>query len=133
MTQGERHTIFLCWLFVHSQLSTRWLNQRAYAPHSPQTHWPRPGPKKPTRFHLSPNLNSMLFFKITKNPSQSLPGMTSFTSPVTFPIWGFYCDICDCHILHLTNPNDKIYKMKNDNIKKKSFCNYITERQSYEY
>ena len=29
----------------------------------------------------------------------SLPGMTSFTSPVLFPIWGFYCDICDCHIL----------------------------------
>ena len=49
--------------------------------------------------HLSPNLNSLLLFKITKNPSPSLPGMTSFTSPVTFPHWSFYCDICDCHIL----------------------------------
>ena len=68
---------------------------------------------------LSPNLSSLLLFKITKNPSPSLPGMTLFTSPVPFRIWGFYCDVCDCHILpthvntctqcvHLTNPNDKI-------------------------
>ena len=96
----------------------------------------------------SPNLNSLLLFKITKNPSPSLPGMTSFTSPVLFPIWGFYCDICDCHILpayawtpalmsapahalsqmvlSLTKPKDKIYKTKTDNILKKSFRHYIT-------
>ena len=65
--------------------------------------------------------------------------MTSFTSPVKFPIWGFYCDISDCHIiparawtpalmfapthalsrkvLSLTKPRDKIYKTKNDNLK----------------
>ena len=48
---------------------------------------------------LSPNLNHLLSFKITKNPSPSLPAMTSFISPVTFPIRGFYYDICDCHIL----------------------------------
>ena len=40
--ERETHTIFLCWLFVHRQLST---HQRACAPRSPQTHWPRPGPK----------------------------------------------------------------------------------------
>ena len=28
-----------------------------------------------------------------------LPGMTSFTPPVLFTIWGFYYDICDCHTL----------------------------------
>ena len=89
---------------------------------------------------LSPNLNSLLLFKITKNPSPSLPDMTSITSPVQFHIWGFCCDICDCHILpaHVwtpalmsapthalsrkvlsqTKPKDKIYKTKNDNIKK---------------
>ena len=50
---------------------------------------------------LSPNLTSLLLFKITKNPSQSLPGMMSFTTPVLFLIWDFYCDICDCHILPL--------------------------------
>ena len=43
-------------------------------------------------------LKSLLLFKITKNPRPSLLGMTSFTSPVLFRIWGFYCDICDCHI-----------------------------------
>ena len=39
------------------------------------------------------------FFKIPKNHSPSLPGMTSFPFPVSFPIRGFYYDICDCHIL----------------------------------
>ena len=96
--------------------------------------------RKINLLRLSPNLNSLLLFKITKNPSPSLPGMMSFTPPVIFPIWGFYCDICDCHILParawtpalmsapthalsrkvlgLSKPKDKIYKMKNDNIKK---------------
>ena len=95
----------------------------------------------------SSNLKSLFLFKITKNPSPSLPGMTSFTSPVLFPIWGFHGDICDCHILparawtpalmsapihalsrkvlSLTKTKDKIYKMRNDNIKK-SFRNYTT-------
>ena len=88
--------------------------------------------------HLSSNLNSLLLFKITMNRSPLLPGMTSFTSPVSFPIRGFYCDICDCHILsacawtpalmsapthalsrkvlNLTKPKDKLYKTKNDKI-----------------
>ena len=110
--------------------------------------WPLPGPKI-NSLRLSPNLNSLLLFKITKNPSPSLPGMTPFTSPVTFLTWGFYSDICDCHILpvrawtpalmsapthalsrkvlSITKPKDKIYKTKNDNIKK-SFRNYITIR-----
>ena len=38
------------------------------------------------------------FFSNFKILSSSLPGMTSFTSPVSFPIWGFYCHISDCHI-----------------------------------
>ena len=102
--------------------------------------------RKINSLRLSPNLNSPLLFKITKNPSISLPGMMLFTSPVTFPIWGFYYDICDCHILpvralmsaptyalsrkvlSLTKPKDKIYKTKNDSIKK-SFRNYITHIQ----
>ena len=33
---------------------------------------------------LASNPNSLLLFKITKNPSPSLPGMTSFTSPDYF-------------------------------------------------
>ena len=39
------------------------------------------------------------FQKSPKILSPSLPGMTSFTSLVLFPIQGFYYDICDCHIL----------------------------------
>ena len=98
--------------------------------------------RKINSLRLSSNLNSLLLFKITKNPSPLLPGMTSFTSPVLFQIWSFYCDICNCHILparvwtpalnvctklsqalsrkdlSLTKPKDKIYKTKNDNIKK---------------
>ena len=54
--------------------------------------------RKINSLRLSPNLNSLLLFQITKNPSPSLPGLTSFISPISFPIWGFYCDICDCHI-----------------------------------
>ena len=40
-----------------------------------------------------------VFFKITNNPNPPLPGMTSFTSQSHFAIWGFYYDICNCHIL----------------------------------
>ena len=134
-TRGERDTIFLSSLFVHRQLSTHWPNQRVRAPCSPHC----TGFAQVRKIHspcLSPNLNSLLLFKITKNPSPSLPGMTSFTSPILFPIWGFYCDICDyytlparawkpalmftpTHALSLTKPKDKIYKTKNDNITKK--------------
>ena len=96
--------------------------------------------RKINLLRLSSNLKALLFFKITKNPSPSLPGMTSFTSPVVFSICDFYCDIWDCHILparawtpalmsaaahalirkvlSLIKPKDKIYKTKNDNIKK---------------
>ena len=136
----ERDTIFLCWLFVHRQLSTHWPNQRMCVPCSPQTGPALPKSEKSTRFVYVQISTHCFFFKITKNPSPSLLGMTSFTSPVTFLIWGFYYDILDYHILpehagtpalmsspthalsrkvlSLTKPKDKIYKTKNDNIKK---------------
>ena len=43
-------------------------------------------------------LTVFFFFSNPKILSPSLTGMTSFTSPVLFPIWFFYSDICDCHI-----------------------------------
>ena len=97
-TRGERDTQFLlCWLFVQRQLSTHWPYKRARIPQQ-------------TTGLASPRFESLLvsssvkfqltaFFKIPKNPSPSLPSMTSYTSPVLFPIWGFYYDIYDCHIL----------------------------------
>ena len=151
-TRGERDTLFLCWLFVHRQFSTHWLNQRACAP--PQsTNWTGLAQvRKINSLRLSSNHNSLLLFKINKNPCQSLPGMTSFTSLVPFPNLGFYWDICDCHILpacawtlalvsaptraqsrkvlSLTKPKDKIYKSKNDHIKK-SFRNYTTHTHTH--
>ena len=130
--ERERHNFSYADSFI-------WPNKRARAPRSKQLDWPRPD-ANPNSLRLSPNLNSLLLFKITKNPSPSLPGMTSFTSPVLFPIWGSYCDTCDCHflparartpaltsvpthalsrkVLSLTKPKDKIYKTRNDNIKK---------------
>ena len=38
------------------------------------------------------------FQKLPKIFGPSLPGMMSFTSPVPFPIRGFYYDIFDCHM-----------------------------------
>ena len=55
--------------------------------------------QKSTRF-VQPQISTNSFFqKSPKIHSPSLPGMTSFTSPVPFPIQGFYYDICDCLIL----------------------------------
>ena len=138
-TRGERDTIFIM-LTVSSDPT----NVRVHPAANNWTDFAQVG--KINTLRPSSNLNSLFLFKITKNPSPSLPGMTSFTSDVLFPIWGFYCDICDCQILpacawspalmfapthalsrkvlSLTKPKDKIYKTKNDNIKK-SFRNYI--------
>ena len=70
--------------------------QRATLPVAQKLVWPHQGPKI-----NSPRLSSNLFFfKILKNPSASLPGMTSFTSSILFPIRGFYYDICDCNIFN---------------------------------
>ena len=46
-------------------------------------------------FRLESQLTVFFKFQIL---SPSLLGMMSFTSLVLFPIWGIYCDICDCHI-----------------------------------
>ena len=54
--------------------------------------WPWWAPKIDF-LRLSPNLNYCFFFKSPK--TSALPGITSFTSPVLFTIWGFYCDISD--------------------------------------
>ena len=88
LTRGERDAIFLCWLFFHRQLSTHWLNQCMRTSQSTNC----PGltqVQKINSLRLSPNLNSLLLFKITKNPSPSLPGMTSFTSPSHISYLGF--------------------------------------------
>ena len=47
----------------------------------------------------SSRLKSPFLQRSPKILSPSLPNMTSFTSPISFSIRGFYYDICDCHIL----------------------------------
>ena len=76
--------------------------------------------RKINSFRLSPNLNSLLLFKITNNPSPSLPGITSFTSPVLFSYLGFLlwhlwlshpphaCVNTCTQCVHLTNPRTKL-------------------------
>ena len=111
-TRGKREReaqFLLYWLFVQRQLSTHWPNKCACVPQqttglsSPRFESQLAGLSSP-RFEsqlASSSLKSQItaFFKIPKNPSPSLPGMTSFTSLVSFPIRGFYYDICDCHTL----------------------------------
>ena len=128
----ERDNFFLCWLFH--------LNPTMCG--SPAVNY-RSGLGK-LRKSICPGRNSInCFFFFTSPKSSALPGMMSFTSPVSFPIWVFYCDIWLSHpprvcehqhstnpctkrkVLRLTKPKGKIYKMKNDDIKK-SLCNYIT-------
>ena len=81
---------------VQAQISTHWLNQRVA--HFVDSNWSRLGETK-NRLPSS-RLASQLtvFFSNLKILSSSLLGMTSFTSPVLFPIWGFYCYISDCYI-----------------------------------
>ena len=118
-TQGERDTQFFyadCSSFVSFQLTDS-TNALAHPAVHKLTGLNQV--RKINSLRLSPNLNSLLLFKITKNPSPSLPGMMSFTSPVPFLIWGFLlwhlwlshpprmrvntCTQC----VHLTNPCTK--------------------------
>ena len=68
-TREERGTIFLYWLFVHRQLSTHWLNQRERASHSPQTHWPRPGPKNQLALSKSKSQLTAFYSKSLRIPT----------------------------------------------------------------
>ena len=85
----ETETQFLlCSLFVQRQLSTHWQNQRACTPQ-----------QTTGLVYVQISTNCFFFFKIPKNSSPTLPSMTSLTSPVLFPIQGFYYDVFHCHIL----------------------------------
>ena len=121
----ESETQFLlCWLFVQRQLSTHWPNKRA------RILQPTTGLASP-RFKsqlTSSSLKSQLttFFKIPKNPSPSLPGMTS-SHPQSYFLSGVFImtsvivtssshehehlhSMCapSRKVLSLTKPKDKI-------------------------
>ena len=85
----ERHNFFLCWLFH--------LTPPRAAPHCKLLVCPRQAPENQLP-SSSVESQQTFFFSNPKILSPSLPSMMSFTSPVLFSIWGFYCDICDCYI-----------------------------------
>ena len=122
-TRGERETQFLLYWPFHLTKQKRGASRR------PQTGLASSSFKSQP---ASPSFGSQLiaFFKITKNPSSSLPGMTSFTSQSHF-LSGFFImtfvivtssarqrehlhSMCaparalSRIVLSLTKPNDKI-------------------------
>ena len=56
-------------------------------------------PRSPNWIRLGSVLNELLFSKITQNPQPIASEHDVIQIPVPLPIWGFYHDICDCHIL----------------------------------
>ena len=88
-TRGERHNFSMLTVRPSSALNSLTQAMRAHTPQS--TNWSGlTQVRKINSLRLSSNLNSLLFFKITKNPSPSRPGMTSFTSPVSFLLSGVF-------------------------------------------
>ena len=94
----ERETQFLTMLTVRPSSALNTLTQPTRG-HPVDPNWS--GLAQITNRPPSSSFESQLtvFFSNLQILSPSLQGMASFTSPVLFSIWGFYCDICDCHIL----------------------------------
>ena len=87
--ERERHTIFF-----YADFSI-WPSPRAAIA---ANYWSGLGELRKSTYFVQAQILTYCFFSNPKILCSSLPGMTSFTSPVIFPLWGFYCDISDCHI-----------------------------------
>ena len=133
----ERHTIFLCWLLLHRQLSTQ---------HTP-------GARSAQIRLASPSSESQLSrseagTQLTAFSQISAHASCAWRHPhplVSIPIWDFYFNISESHILsarawtpvlmlHLTNPSAKRKvlsptKPKGKIYKTKSLRNYIKVRR----
>ena len=126
----ERDTIFLCWLFHLPQTAC---GTRCKASASSES---QPSSSKEKTQHTD-------FSQIPPQSSAHASGAWHHSHLlVLFPIWGFYFDICEWHILpahpwtpalmlHLTNPCAKrkflsLIKQKGKIYKTKSFGHYIT-------
>ena len=95
LRHGERDTQFLTMLTVRTSSAVNSLTQPTRE-HPVDPKWSRLGDlRKSTR----PSKSKSQLTAIFQIPKSSALRKTSFTSPVPFPIWVFYCDICDCHIL----------------------------------
>ena len=88
----ERDTQFLlCWLFH--------LTQQRTAHHVDPTGLASPRLEKSTRFIQLQISTHCFFSKISQNSQPITSGHNVIHIPSSFPIQGFYYDICDCHIL----------------------------------
>ena len=133
-TWGERDTIFLCWLLLHHQLST----QPTHGARSAQSHLASPSSEsQPSSSEAGTQLTA--FSQISAHTSGA--GRHPNTL-VSIPIWDFYFDISEWHILsacvltpalmlHLINPCAKqkvlsLTKPKGNIYKTKPLGNYIT-------
>ena len=126
-TRRESHNFFLSWLFVHRQLSTHWLNQRAA--HFVDLNWSRRGETKNrlalsksksqlSRSEFKSQLTAFFFFKF-QNPQLVVSGRDVIHVPCSISYLGFLlwhlwlsrpprtrvntCTQC----VHLTNPCSK--------------------------
>ena len=130
----ERDTIFLCWLLLHRQLSTR----------------PTRGARSAQSRLASPSSESRLSRSAVGTQQTDFSQISAHASGawrhlyplVSIPIWDFYFDISEWHILstrawtpalmlHLTNPIAKrkvlsLTKPKGKIYKTKYLRNYIT-------
>ena len=134
-TWGKRDTIFLCWLLLHRQLST----QPTRGARSAQSRLASPSSEsQPSSSEARTQLTA--FSQISAHASGAWRHPNTL---VTIPIWDFYFDISEWHILsarawtpalmlHLTNPSAKwkvlsLTKPKGKIYKTKSLGNYITQ------
>ena len=133
-TWAERDTIFLCWLLLHRQLSTQPTRGACRAPSHLAS------PRSECRLsHSEAGTQVTAFSQISAHASS----VWCHPHPlVLIPIWDFYFDISEWHILpthtwtpmlmlHLTNPCTKwkvlsLTKLKGKVYKTKSLGNYIT-------
>ena len=130
----ERHTLFLSWLILHSQLST----QPTRGARSGQSRLASPSSEsQPSSSEAGTRLTT--FFQISAHTSSAWRHPNTL---VTIPIWDFYFDISEWHILstrawtlalmlHLTNPSAKrkvlsLTRPKGKIYKTKSLGNFIT-------
>ena len=130
----ERDTISLCWLLLHRQLST----QPMRGARGVQIHLALTSPEsQPSSSEAGSQLTA--FSQISAHASVAWCHPNTL---VSIPIWDFYFDISEWHILsmrawthalmlHLTNPCAKrkvlsLTKLKGKIYKTKSLGNYIT-------
>ena len=133
-TWGERDTISLCWLLLHHQLST----QPMHGARSAQSRLASPSSEsQPSSSKMGTQLTA--FSQISAHTSSV---WCHSNTPVSIPIWDFYFDISEWHILsvrawtpalmlHLTDPCAKrkvlsLTKPKGKIYKTKSLHHYMT-------